>query len=109
MEQLHTLGGIPSGWRFTLPVGDPAEGRRVFIELECFKCHAVKGESFSAAPAKQAVEVGPDLTGMGGHHPAEYFAESILDPNRILVEGSRVPLPGWELQDAGVPGLHDVA
>jgi uncharacterized protein involved in high-affinity Fe2+ transport len=24
---------------------------------------------------------------MGGHHPAEYFAESILDPNAVIVEG----------------------
>jgi hypothetical protein len=87
MEQLHALGGVPRGWRFTLPSGDPAAGRKVFIELECFKCHAVKGESFPAATGKQADEVGPDLTGMGGNHPAEYFAESILNPNRILVEG----------------------
>lgn len=87
MEQLHTLGGVPRGWRFTIPSGDPAAGRKVFIELECFKCHAVKGENFSGAPAKQADEVGPELTGMGDHHPAEYFAESILDPNRILIDG----------------------
>ncbi len=87
MEELHTQGGIPRGWRFTIPPGDPAAGRKVFIELECFKCHTVKGEFFSAAPAKQADEVGPDLTGMGDHHPAEYFAESILHPNKVLVEG----------------------
>ena len=30
---------------------------------------------------------GPELTGMGGHHPAAYFAESILNPNAVLVEG----------------------
>jgi hypothetical protein len=59
----------------------------VFIELECFKCHSVRGESFPSAPAKQADEVGPDLSGMGEHHPPEYFAESILHPNKILVEG----------------------
>jgi len=87
MEQLHAQGGVPRGWRFTIPPGDPAAGRKVFIELECFKCHTVKGENFSAAAAKQADEVGPDLTGMGDHHPAEYFAESILHPNKVLVEG----------------------
>ncbi len=86
MEQLHSLGGVPRGWKFTIPPGDPAAGRKVFTDLECFKCHAVKGESFPAAPANQADEVGPDLTGMGGNHPAEYFAESILNPNRILIE-----------------------
>jgi hypothetical protein len=87
MEQLHMQGGTPRGWRFTVPPGDPVAGRKVFIELECFKCHTVKGENFSAASVKQADEVGPDLTGMGDHHPAEYFAESVLDPNKILVEG----------------------
>jgi cbb3-type cytochrome oxidase cytochrome c subunit len=86
MEQLHSLGGVPRGWRFTVPPGDPAAGRKVFVGLECFKCHSVKGESFPGAPAKHAGEVGPDLAGMGDHHPAEYFAESILNPNKILVE-----------------------
>jgi Fe2+ transport protein len=27
------------------------------------------------------------LTGMGGHHPVEYFAESILNPNAIIITG----------------------
>jgi hypothetical protein len=62
-------------------------GSKIFVTLECFKCHNVKGESFAAAPAKQPDEVGPELTGMGDHHPAEYFAESILHPNKILIEG----------------------
>jgi cbb3-type cytochrome oxidase cytochrome c subunit len=31
--------------------------------------------------------VGPDLSGMGSHHPAEYFAESIINPNRVIVDG----------------------
>jgi hypothetical protein len=87
MEQLHSQGGVPRGWRFTAPPGDPAAGRKVFIDLECFKCHAVKGENFPSVSARQVDEVGPDLSGMGDHHPAEYFAESILHPNKILVEG----------------------
>lgn len=86
-EQLHAPGGVPRGWKFSIPPGDPAAGKKVFVTLECYKCHSIKGESFPATPAKQADEVGPDLTGMGDHHPAEYFAESILDPNKILIEG----------------------
>jgi mono/diheme cytochrome c family protein len=31
---------------------------------------------------------GPELTGMGSHHPAEYFAESIINPNRVIVAGT---------------------
>ncbi|HXU90803.1 MAG TPA: c-type cytochrome, partial [Methylomirabilota bacterium] len=31
---------------------------------------------------------GPDMTGMGSHHPAEYFAELIMNPNRVIVDGN---------------------
>src|SRR5207245_1336709 len=30
---------------------------------------------------------GPSLAGMGGMHPAEYFAESVLNPNAVIVTG----------------------
>jgi len=86
MEELHKHGGVPPGWQFTFPEGDPKAGRRVLIKLECYKCHEVKGEQFPNAP-KQAAETGPELTGMGAHHPAEYFAESILNPNAVIVTG----------------------
>src|SRR5262249_34366437 len=46
----------------------------------------IQGEQFpqtSHEPGKS----GPDLTGMGAHHPAEYFAESILNPNAVIVTG----------------------
>jgi hypothetical protein len=86
MEQLHRAGGVPTGWRFSWPDGDAGKGREVFARLECYQCHEVKGESFPPVqpdPAKR----GPALTGMGGHHPAEYFAESILSPNAVIVTG----------------------
>jgi hypothetical protein len=54
--------------------------------LECYKCHEVKREQFPHAP-KQATDTGPELTGMGSHHPPEYFAESILNPNTVIVTG----------------------
>lgn len=87
MEDLHAQGGVPHGWRFLLPGGDAAAGRKVFAAMECFACHEVKGETFSgdAHPARRP---GPALTGMGAHHPAEYFAESIVNPNRVIVRGS---------------------
>lgn len=86
MQELHEMGGVPQGWKFTLPGGDAARGREVFANLECYKCHAIKGESFPAAGG-DAKNVGPELTGMGGHHPAEYFAESILSPNAVILTG----------------------
>lgn len=82
MQGLHDSGGVPKGWIFTPPSGDAARGRRVFARLECFACHRVQGEGFPAPSGP-----GPDLTGMGAHHPAGYVAESILNPNAVIVEG----------------------
>jgi uncharacterized protein involved in high-affinity Fe2+ transport len=86
MEDLHAHGGVPRGWKFTLPAGNPTRGRQVFVDLECFTCHAIRGESFPAT-SREPKQVGPELTGMGAMHPAEYFAESILAPNRVIIEG----------------------
>jgi uncharacterized protein involved in high-affinity Fe2+ transport len=85
MEELHRNGGVPRGWRFTLPAGDPKVGREVFAKLECNACHEVKPD-FPRAQ-RGAGDVGPELTGMGSHHPAEYFAQSIVDPNAVIVAG----------------------
>ncbi|HEY3065965.1 MAG TPA: c-type cytochrome [Methylomirabilota bacterium] len=94
MEELHRSGGVPRGWAFTLPPGgDAARGRQLFRELECYKCHAVAGENLPAAAA-DGKNAGPELTGMGTHHPAEYFAESILWPNAVILEG-----PGYTGDD----------
>src|SRR5882672_9084674 len=86
MEELHRMGGVPRGWKFTLPAGAAAKGRQVFADLECYKCHAIQGEKLPQ-PGGDAKNVGPELTSMGGHHPAEYFAESILSPNAVILEG----------------------
>jgi len=82
MAALHRTGGVPPRWRFALPPGDAAAGRRAFADLGCPSCHHVEGERFDAATG-----IGPDLTGMGSHHPPEYFAESILNPDAVLVDG----------------------
>jgi mono/diheme cytochrome c family protein len=86
MDALHQAGGVPPGWKLTPPPGDPEAGRRVFVDFGCPSCHRVAGEDF-AAPADDAEHVGPDLTGMGSHHPAAYFVESILNPDAVLIEG----------------------
>jgi L-cysteine S-thiosulfotransferase len=87
MSALHEQGGVPKGWRFLMPRGDAAEGKRVFVAMECYACHEVKGEDFPRESKTQR-GAGPALTGMGSHHPAEYFAESIINPNRVIVEGA---------------------
>jgi len=93
MSELHAHGGVPPGWKFLMPPGDAVEGRKVFVAMECFACHEVKGESFPQS-SKMPRGIGPELTGMGTHHPAEYFAESIVNPNRVIVQG-----PGYDAPD----------
>jgi uncharacterized protein involved in high-affinity Fe2+ transport len=85
MEELHRAGGVPPGWKFTLPKGNPKAGRAIFSRLECFKCHEVRPDFPLEDRARG--ETGPDLTDMGSHHPPEYFGESILDPNAVIVAG----------------------
>lgn len=83
-DELHRNSGVPRGWKFSLPSGDVARGRDLFGELECYKCHEIKTEKFPApADGKYA---GPELTGMGRIHPAEYIGESILFPNAVIVD-----------------------
>ena len=57
MDALHAAGGVPPGWRFTLPPGDPAAGRQVYVDLKCYACHAIKGEQFPLKPGEAATRV----------------------------------------------------
>jgi mono/diheme cytochrome c family protein len=84
-EAEHASGqhGMEADWKFTLPSGNPGEGRKLFVELECHKCHEVKGEQFpGVAEGEQAM--GPELSQMAGMHPVEFFAESIINPNAVI-------------------------
>ncbi len=101
-EELHRGGGVPPGWKFTMPPGDPAKGKEVFAALECYSCHVVEGGGF---PAKASDKNGPALSRMGAHHPAEYFAESILDPNAVIIDA-----PGFYGPDgrSTMPSYNDV-
>jgi len=83
-EELHRHGGIPRGWRFSVPAGDGARGRELFRELECYKCHEIKTEQFPRP--LDGKYTGPELTGMGRIHPREYIAESVLFPNAVIVD-----------------------
>jgi cytochrome c1 len=82
----HTV----EGWQFAWPQGDAVRGREVFVRLECYSCHEVKGEQF---PAPGGV-VGPELSVMGPLHDAQYFAEAIINPNAVIEKGK-----GYEAAD----------
>jgi hypothetical protein len=84
-EALHAAGGVPPGWQFSLPPGEPAAGRGVFVHYKCHTCHAVKGEQFPLEPGQSAT-AGPELTGMGGHHPLGFLVESILNPSAVVLD-----------------------
>jgi len=96
--QHHT----PEGWTFGLPKGEPAKGRQAFAKFECYKCHEVKGETFAAAQDRE--NVGPELSMMGPMHDAEYFAESIVNPNKVIDPGK-----GYAAKDGSskMPSFND--
>ncbi|MEO8601491.1 MAG: c-type cytochrome [bacterium] len=105
MEALHAAGGTPPGWELTLLPGDAQSGRQVFRQQGCTSCHVVQGADFAAVPDGER-GIGPELTGMGAHHPPIYFVESIVNPNAVLIEG-----PGYI--DAGgrstMPSYPDIS
>jgi mono/diheme cytochrome c family protein len=84
MDALHQQGGVPLGWQLTLAPGDVAAGRRAFADFGCGSCHQVGGDT--SATAATASALGPDLSGMGSHHPPAYFAEAILNPDAVLID-----------------------
>jgi mono/diheme cytochrome c family protein len=86
MEALHAAGGVPPGWQLALQPGDVLGGRQLFFEQGCHACHVVKGANLPAVPPER-VRSGPELTGMGKHHPPPYFLESIVNPSAVVVEG----------------------
>ena len=86
----HGGHGTPPGWKFSWPVGNPAAGREVFVRLECYACHEVKGETF---PAPESGKVGPELSFMASLHPPEYFAEAIINPNAVVEDGKGYRAP----------------
>ena len=83
MDELHRHGGVPPGWQFTLPEGDPQAGREAFVTLQCYTCHTIAGEQFPPVQPSERAPA-PDLTGVGASHPAAYIAESILNPNAVV-------------------------
>lgn len=84
MQRLHEQGGVPLGWQMSVPPGDERAGRQAFVDLGCPSCHAVAGEPFSRVDSAAR---GPELSGMGSHHPPAYFAEAILNPDAVLIDG----------------------
>ena len=57
MDELHRGGGVPRGWKFTLPSGgDAAKGKQLFADLECYNATSSRTRDFrrAAATARRA-------------------------------------------------------
>ncbi len=102
----HGAHGTPEGWKLTWPAGDPARGREVFVKLECFSCHEVKGEQFPRPNAGlEPGKVGPELSFMAPLHLAEYFAEAIVNPSAVIEEGKGYRAPDGKSK---MPSYNDL-
>lgn len=99
--------GMPADWKFTLPKGDPVEGRKVYVEMQCYKCHEVKGETFPAV-AKGEEGIGPELSQMAGMHPVEFFAESVINPDAVIDPGAEVKGYVAQKGESKMPDYNDV-
>src|SRR3989304_6655668 len=87
----HDDHGTPKDWKVVWPKGDPAKGREIFVKLECYSCHEVKGETFPAAGNKE--NAGAELAAMARLHEAEYFAEAIINPSAQIEKGKGYEAP----------------
>ncbi len=101
-EPKHEDHGTPAGWRLAWPNGAPARGREVFVKMECYSCHEVKGERFPAP--SETGKVGPELAAMGPLHEVEYFVEAVVNPSATIEKGK-----GYEAPDGSskMPSFND--
>jgi hypothetical protein len=74
----------------------------VFVKLECYSCHEVRGEKFPA-PTDSA-KLGPELSFMGPLHEVDYFAEAVINPSAVIEKGK-----GYEAVDGSskMPSFND--
>ncbi len=86
-----------------VPEGDAEEGFYVFEEMKCHSCHKIEGMEFESVGDADG-GVGPDLTGIADIQTREYLAESVMDPNAVVVAGD-----GFKGEDGGskMPEFHD--
>jgi hypothetical protein len=81
---------VPKGWKFSFPDGDQKAGKTVFMNMQCYSCHAIQipGEKLPSG----AGGVGPELTGYSAL-PKEYLAESIIKAHPV------VAAPGYVVKE----------
>ncbi len=74
----------PAGFR--LPDGDPANGRVVFVAMQCHQCHTIAGENFPEIP-----NADPPYVQLGGTvSRVKTYGElvsAIINPSHKLADG----------------------
>ncbi|MGE5304899.1 MAG: c-type cytochrome [Alphaproteobacteria bacterium] len=88
---------VPQGWTFSFPEGQVSAGKAVFLNMQCYSCHNIKGERLPF----RAKTVGPDLTGYSDLSK-EYLAESIIKAHTV------VAAPGYTMKEGrAVMGVYN--
>jgi putative heme-binding domain-containing protein len=85
-----------------MPKASVVLGKEAFRQLGCASCHEVAG---------QRLTYGPSLKGIGGASTADYIAESILLPGRVIKDGfdvERVTLADGATLEGYVEARDDV-
>lgn len=101
--KVEKAGTDEASSKLSIPEGDTEMGSETYIELKCYQCHKIEGESFPISKEEEG-GIGPDLTGIGSIQPPSYLAESILDPNAVIIQGEGyVGVDGQSL----MPEYHD--
>lgn len=79
-------------------IADADRGQRLFLAKGCVTCHVHR-----EVPA-EGVAYGPDLSGR--HFPADYLAQFLADPAKVLkARGSTKTMPNLELRPAEIAAL----
>jgi Cytochrome c len=81
---------VPKGWKFSFPDGDPKAGKTVFMNMQCYSCHAIQIPGEKLPPG--AGGIGPELTGYSAL-PKEYLGESIIKAHTV------VATPGYVVKE----------
>ena len=68
-------------WPAEAAAGDPVRGEKLYRERGCFVCHAILPSDTGGG--------GPSLAGAGARFSAEYLAESVLVPNKVVAPAFR--------------------
>ncbi|GAB4108843.1 MAG: hypothetical protein Kow001_07580 [Acidobacteriota bacterium] len=90
--------GACSQTPLVLPDGDPAAGKAVFTELQCYGCHEVKGDEYP--PPTTITPTYVTLGATGSPKSRLYLFESIVAPSHQFAQPQ--PPPGQTASEVNI-------